>query len=239
MSEKAITVHICVSCKKTIDENETQYFFKGRYYHHDHLLNKLRYSKKFHYSPEEIKDIMKEAKRPSAREKVNQSREKKIKKVKVPSIVSKEQFKLDTKNRGKLLDYLQERYTLDTRSNGAITRMLNSVNKGTYRELNGNGIPDDTLLDMFKYYSNELDYIRVNNKKTFETTQQIFFWDLAVVSGKIADYEKMTKKVESEVSATENVVNTDVLGYLGDRVKTVNNTEDDDIDLSGFSEGYF
>ncbi len=239
MDDGTITIHKCEVCGKFIAKDESQYFYKKKYYHHDHLLKKLKSSRKPKFSPEEISEIIKKSRKPSALTQAKNKREKKIKVVQIPTIVDKEQFKIDTKNRETLIDYIRERYNMDTRSNGALTRILNSINKGTYKGLDGECVPDDMLLTIIKYYSNELDYIRVKSKKTFETTQSMFFWDLAVAISKIPDYEKATKKVESEMETTESIVNTDVIGYLGKRIETSNSTDDDDIDLSGFSEGYF
>ncbi len=239
MADGTITIHKCAVCGKFIAKDESQYYYKRKYYHHDHLLKKLKASRKPKFSQEEISEIIKESRKPSALTQAKNKREKRLKVVKIPTIVDKDQFKIDNKNREALIDYIGERYNMDTRSNGALTRVLNSVNKGTYKGLDGKCVPDDMLLTVLKYYSNELDYIRVKCRKVFETTQSMFFWDLSVVIGKIPDYEKATKKVESEIETTKSIVNTDVIGYLGKRIETTNSTNDDDIDLSGFSEGYF
>lgn len=234
----SLTLHKCQHCKNIIDQDEVQYYYKCRYWHHDCLLKKLRNSKKPKFSPEEIRDIVINAKRESARTLSEKKPIKRNSKVVLPNVNKKQvtQEKIDRQN---LLDFIETKYNFTANLNAIITRTLNAINKGTYKKIIGIKISDKKLYDMFKYYSKELDFIRYNSKKEFEENRFIFQYDLAVIIGKLEEYDKVIKKAEAETMETKEVINdVDVAGYLGKRIETINN-EDDDIDLSGFYEGYF
>lgn len=234
----SLTLHKCNQCKNIIDPDIVQYYYKCRYWHHDCLLKKLKNSKKPKFSPEEIRDIIINAKKDTAIALSEKKTVRKNSKVILPN-VDKKQVKIQEENRLKLLDFIEAKYVFTARTNSVVTRKLNSINRGTYKTLNGTKISDEKLYNMFKYYSNELDYIRNYMKKQFDDNCAMFFYDLTILVGKLENYDRDIKKAETAKKETKEVIDdVDVTGYLGKRIETINN-EDDDIDLSGFYEGYF
>ena len=134
---------------------------------------------------------------------------------KANSMLKKLPTKKKTKNDKKeLLSYLSGVYSI-TYFNKVFVFKLEYIHEGTLQNLQL-PIPYSVLLDMFRYYKNDLEKQRVYNKKIgkkFSNQQGILDYDLAIILSKHSDYlivledEKARATEPTKPQSTAKLVN--------------------------------
>ena len=145
-------IYTCDKCGKDINpDTDIRVFYKTRHYHQSCLIDKLKSSKRPKYSSEEINEIIERytPKRQKALMKKEPTRKRsrvKVQKVSLPK----------NKLRENLLKKIGIKYSLPFREDATVGTIIDSINNGTYKKLNGEKIPYEKLEKMFDYYEQYL-----------------------------------------------------------------------------------
>lgn len=225
--------YYCDYCGEIIDLNKDDLFtYNRKYYHMDCLITKLKRARKHKFTPEEIKDIIEEA-RQKGRTTRNNGEGRGGKKSK-PTVQLPKMNSSDFGNLNFLLDYLDRKYHFSKRDLGFIKKSIISIENGTYKKTNGQKISSDELYNMFTYYALELDRIHAKLKSPIDNGRSLFYYDLAVIINKYEDYQKL---INANLKNEDNIQGFEVSNYFTGR-NIDEEDSDDDIDLDAFLEGY-
>ena len=144
--------------------------------------------------------------------------------------------KKTTADKKALLSYLSAEYGI-TYFTKTFTYKLEHIHNGTLQNLQM-PIPYDVLLDVFKYFKNDLDKQRVYNKKvgkSFSDKQGELNYDLAIVLGKHPDY---LQALEEEKIRAIYAVKPQPAVQLVTKATALKNDKDSAVDISKMLEDW-